>query len=144
MLLADELEIPSRVSVVHNEEHKPFFRKTGVNVIENPQRLIAEYLYRAVQRPSIQDVMHPAGDAEVFEITVNETAPLVGKTLSEADSEGLLGDDDLLVVAIERGEDVISPHGNTEIHAGDLVTVFSKHGYVPEITELFAPSSAPQ
>lgn len=142
MLLADELDIPSRVSVVHDEEHKALFRKTGVNVIENPQRLIAEYLYRAVQRPSIKDVMHLAGDAEVFEITVSEDAPLVGKTLSEADSEGLLGDDDLLVVAIERGEHVITPRGDTEIETGDLVTVFSKHGYAPEVTERFAPASA--
>lgn len=144
MMLADELGIPSRVSVVHDEEHKTLFRKAGVNVIENPQHLIAEYLFRAVQRPSIKDVLHLAGEAEVFEITVDEAAPIVGKTLSEADSEGLLGDDDLLVVAIERGESVITPRGPTEIEAGDLVTVFSKHGYAPEVTERFAPTSLPQ
>ncbi|MFB6183677.1 MAG: TrkA family potassium uptake protein [Haloarculaceae archaeon] len=142
MLLADELGIPSRVSVVHDEEHMSLFRKIGVNIIENPQHLIAEYLYRAVQRPSIKDVLHLAGNAEVFEITVTDGAPLAGKTLEDADEAGLLGDEEVLVVAIERGDTVLTPRGDTEIRAGDLVTVFSKHGYVPEITDRFAPESA--
>jgi len=48
----------------------------------------------------------------------------------------------LLVVAIERGETVVTPRGDTEIAAGDLVTVFSKRGYSPDVIERFAPESA--
>lgn len=139
MLLADELDVSSRVSVVHNEEHMSLFRRIGANVIENPQQLIAEHLNRAVQQPMIKDVLHLAGDAEVFEITVTQDAPMAGMTLQAADERGLLGDDDVLVVAIERGEAVITPKGGTEIRAGDLVTLFSKHGFVPEVTSRFAP-----
>ncbi|MFB6123616.1 MAG: TrkA family potassium uptake protein [Haloferacaceae archaeon] len=139
MLLADDIGIPSRVSVVHNSEHKPLFRRAGVNVIENPQQLIADYLYRAVQRPSIKDVLHLAGNAEIFEITVTEGAPTAGTTLQEADRKGLLGDDDVLVVAVERGETVITPKGDTTIRSGDLVTVFSKRGFAPDVIRQFAP-----
>lgn len=142
MLLADDLGVPSRVSVVHDEEHMSLFRRIGANTIENPQQLIAEYLYRAVQRPSIKDVLHLAGDAEIFEITVTDDAPLAGLSLAEADEAGLLGDEGLLVVAIERGETVVTPRGDTEIAAGDLVTVFSKRGYSPDVIERFAPESA--
>lgn len=142
MLLADDFDVASRVSVVHDEEHMPLFRRVGVNVIENPQHLIAEHLYRAVQRPSIKDVLHLAGSAEVFEITVTEGAPMAGRTLREADEAGLLGDDDVLVVAVERGEDVITPKGDTTIGAGDLVTVFSKQGFAPEVLGRFAPQEA--
>jgi len=142
MLLADDLGVPSRVSVVHDEEHMSLFRRIGVNTIENPQHLIAEYLYRAVQRPSIKDVLHLAGDAEIFEITVTDDAPIAGLSLAEADEAGLLGDEGLLVVAIERGETVVTPRGDTEIAAGDLVTVFSKRGYSPDVIERFAPESA--
>jgi trk system potassium uptake protein TrkA len=135
MLLAEDFEVESRVSVVHDEAHMDLFRRIGVNTIENPQRLIAGHLYRAVQRPSITDVLHLAGPAEVFEITVTVDAPIAGKTISDADEEGLLGDDDdLLVVAIEREGDVITPRGNTEILPGDQVTVFSQHGYSPDVT----------
>lgn len=136
MLLAQELEIPSKVSVVQNPEHIAIFRRIGVNVLENPQRLIGEYLVRAVQRPSVKDFMSLAGEAEVFEITITETSPLAEKTLQEADEEGHLGDD-ILVVAIERDEEVLTPRGNTTIHAGDLVTVFSKEGLSAEVIRTF-------
>jgi len=136
MLLADELDIESKVSVVHDPDNMELFRRIGVNVLENPQRLIGEYLVRAVQRPSIKDFMSLARDAEVFEITVTESAPLAEATLQEADAEGLLGDD-VLVVAIERGDEVITPRGNTVIHPGDLITAFSKDGITSRIMETF-------
>ncbi|WP_458210462.1 potassium channel family protein [Haladaptatus sp. NG-SE-30] len=136
MLLAKELEIPSLVSVVHNSEHMEVFRQLGVNVIENPQHLIAEYLYRAVQRPSVKDFMHLGDGAEVFEITATKGCKIAGMTLQQANTMGIL-DDDILVVAIQRDQSVITPRGETEIQPGDLVTVFSKRGFAPGVMELF-------
>ncbi|GAA0227292.1 potassium channel family protein [Haladaptatus pallidirubidus] len=135
-LLGQEMEVPSLISVVHNPEHMNIFRQIGVNVIENPQRLIADYLYRAVKRPSIKDYMKVGEQAEVFEITVDSYAPISGLTLSEAAGEGLFGEG-MLVVAIERNKDVITPHGNTKIEGGDLITVFSENGATPEVTDIF-------
>jgi len=42
-LIAEELDIPEIVSVVHNPEHMSIFEQIGVNTMENPQRLIAEH-----------------------------------------------------------------------------------------------------
>jgi len=137
-LLAQELDVPDVVSVVHDPDHMNLYRKIGVNTIENPQRLIAEYLYRAVKRPSIVDFMRIGQDAEVFEITVEPNAPIAGKTLRQADEEDLL-DEDMLVVAIERNGDgqPITPRGNTTIEADDLLTVYSGQGATPEVTDIF-------
>lgn len=135
-LLAKELEIPGIVSVVHNPEHMDVFRRIGVHTMENPQRLIAEYLYRAVKRPSIVDYMHVGDTAEVFEITVAGDSPIAGSTLSTAATRGDISDD-MLVVAIERNGDVITPRGDTTIEEGDLVTVFSATGATPEVTDVF-------
>ncbi|UPW01247.1 TrkA family potassium uptake protein [Halorussus gelatinilyticus] len=135
-LLGKELEIPSIVSVVHNPEHMSLFRQIGVNVMENPQRLIADYLYRAVKRPSIKDYMRVGDRAEVFEITVQEGAEVAGMTLSQAADEGLFGNG-ILVVAIERDGNVLTPRGDTELRSGDLVTVFSESGVTPETTDIF-------
>lgn len=134
-LLAKELEIPSIVSVVHDPEHMSIYRWVGVNTMENPQELIAESLYRAVARPAIKDYMRIGEDAEVFEITVTEGAPLDGVTLAE---ENLIPDD-VLIVAIERDDDEppLTPRGDTKIKAGDLVTVYSAFGAEPELTDLF-------
>lgn len=137
-LLAKELDVPHIVSVVHNPDHMNLFSRIGVNTMQNPQRLIAEYLYRAVKRPTIVDYMRIGDEAEVFEIRVGEGATMVGKTIQEAAQEDLL-EDDMLIVAIEReGSDhPITPRGNTEIHAGDLVTVYSGHGATPDVTDMF-------
>ncbi|WP_424016305.1 potassium channel family protein (plasmid) [Halorientalis pallida] len=137
-LLAKEFEVPAILSVVHNPEHMGLFEQIGVNTMQNPQQLIAEYLYRAVARPAIVDYMRIGEDAEVFEITVTEEAPIAGKMLQEAAQEGLLTED-ILVVAIERDRNSqpITPRGNTIIKEGDLLTVYSGMGADPEITDIF-------
>lgn len=71
----------------------------------------------------LADYMSLAGGAEVIEITVHEDAPITGYTLEEATDEGIL-EDRVLVIAIERDDDVITPKGNTEVHPHDVVTVF--------------------
>ena len=137
-LLATEYEVPSILSVVHNPEHMSLFEQIGVNTIENPQQLIAEYLYRSVARPAIVDYMRIGEDAEVFEIAVTENAPMAGKTLTEA-GEGDILPEDTLIVAIDReGEDrPLTPRGNVRIRPNDLLTVYSARGADPELTDVF-------
>ena len=137
-LLAKELEIPAITSVVHKTEHMNLFHQIGVNTIENPQQLIAEYLYRAVARPAIVDYMQVGKEAEVFEIRVTEDAPVAGKTLTEAGNANLLPDD-VLIVAIEREsqDKPLTPRGNTRIEANDLLTVYSARGAEPALTDIF-------
>ena len=137
-LLAKEFDVPGITSVVHTAEHMNLFRRIGVNTIENPQQLIAGYLYRAVARPAIVDHMQVGDEAEVFEITVTEDAPVAGKTLTEAGSATLLPDD-VLIVAIEREsrDEPLTPRGDTRIEADDLMTVYSATGAEPELTDVF-------
>lgn len=138
-LLAQELEVPNVVSVVHNPQHMEIFERIGANTMENPQRLIAEYLYRAVSRPSIIDYMRIGDEAAVFEIEVTEDAPVAGLTLAEADTEGLLTAETLIVALARGGDDgePVTPRGGTEIRPGDLLTVYSATGATPEVTDVF-------
>ena len=137
-LLAEEFDVPTVTSVVHDPEHMNLFRQIGVNTIENPQHLIAGYLYRAVARPAIVDYMRIGEKAEVFEITVTEDAPIAGKTLTEAGEESFLSDD-VLIVAIDREGEAkpLTPHGNTKIKSNDLLTVYSAIGAEQELTDVF-------
>lgn len=137
-LLAQELDVPAVVSVVHDPQHMSLYRRIGVNTMENPSRLIAEHLYRAVERPSIVDFMRVGEQAVVFEIEITEDAPVAGETLAEADAAGHFPDD-LLVVAIDRvdHDEVVTPRGGTVLEVGDIVTVFSAQGATPEVTDVF-------
>jgi len=137
-LLAQELAVPSILSVVHDPEHISLFERIGVNSFQNPERLIAEHLYRAVRRPAIKDYMRIGEQAEVFEIVVDDDAPIAGTSLTEADQAGLLPVE-MLVVAIERegSEGPIMPRGRTTIEVGDLVTIYSASGVTDDVTDVF-------
>lgn len=142
LMLARDLGCAKLVSVVHKESNIPLFEQLGATIIENPQRLIAEYLFRGIQEPGIQDFMHVGdteSDAEVFELVVGDGAPIVGQTLEEADVAGLLPPS-MIVVAVERDGEIIIPRGHTQIETSDFVTAFSKDGITREITTPFGPN----
>lgn len=141
LMLARDMGCKTLVSVVHEATNIPLFEQLGATIIENPQQLIAEYLFRGIQEPGIQDFMHVGdtdSDAEVFEFVVEEGAPIVGKTLEEADVAGLLPAS-MIVVAVERDGDIIIPRGHTQIEPRDFITIFSKDGISQEVTSPFGP-----
>ena len=136
MLNAKDFEIPSLVSLVNHTSHVRYFRELGANVIGDPDELIAEYLYRAMKKPSIKNYMKLTKGAEVFEITVTSDSPLIDKTLKGAANEDYISES-TIILAIDRGHELITPKGDTEIKEGDLITVFSQKGATKEITQAF-------
>jgi trk system potassium uptake protein TrkA len=136
MMHGREFGVPSLVSSVNDEANSRLYRQLSVNVVESPHGLTGEYLYRAVQRPAIQDFMEVGKGAEIFEITVDQESEIAGLTLDEAGRKGLF-DDETIVVALERDGDVVIPRGKTRIEAGDLATVFSLDGATSETTAPF-------
>lgn len=89
------------------------------------------------------DFISLAGDANVVDVTAQEGAPIVGLTLAEAVRDGAL-DDDSLVVAIERDDRILTPHGTTEIRPDDIVTVLSRSGDTNGIIEAFVAGAEPE
>lgn len=128
--------IETLVSSINDPAHKELFEDLGVNIVESPHQLNGEYLYRAVQHPAIEEFMPITGDAEIFEATVDAGAPIDGFTLIDADKEDLLPEE-TIIVAIVRDGDLIIPQGETEIQAGDEVTIFCGNGATSEITDIF-------
>lgn len=92
------------------------------------------------ERQSIADFMTLSGGAEVIEVTVSSDAPIVGRTLGEANEEGLL-EPDVLLVSIERGDEMLTPRGDTRITSDDLVTLFCRNGVTDRILNSFDSNS---
>ncbi|ELY57403.1 Lrp/AsnC family transcriptional regulator [Natronolimnohabitans innermongolicus] len=86
------------------------------------------------------DYISLAGGNEVVELTVDEEAPIAGMTLAEAGHEDLL-EEGVLVVSIERDDDVLTPTGESEIRAGDILTVLSRGGVAESIFDVFETES---
>lgn len=85
---------------------------------------------------AVRDFQSVAGGAEVVELTVSENAEITGYTLADATTDGLLPDE-VLVVRIERGDDNITPKGNTRIEAGDVVSIFSPDVLSEQLLQAF-------
>ncbi|WP_135827828.1 potassium channel family protein [Halorussus halobius] len=136
MLLAQEYDIPNLVSVVHDPDNLPVFEKIGVTMIENPQRLIADYLYHSVQYPSVSDFIELDDSTELVELTVTEAAPMNGQRLSAALESGALPEG-CLVVALNRDGDFRAPRGDTIVRAGDQVTIFNEGASLSEAVAAF-------
>ena len=135
-MLGKQYDIKTLVSSINNPQHMELFGDLGVNVVESPHELNGQYLYRAVQRPAIKDSMRVGSGGEIFELTIEEGAPIAGLSLIDADSEGLLPQE-TVIVAIVRDDELHIPRGESNIKAGDTVTVFAKDGASDPITDAF-------
>lgn len=82
------------------------------------------------------DVISLAGDATVADLTVQPDAPIVDRSLEEAVREGIL-DEESLVIAIERGDQVVTPRGTTTIRTDDIVTVLCRGGDTDRVSDAF-------
>lgn len=89
------------------------------------------------ERQRITDFMSLSGDAEIVELTVSVDAPIAGKTVQKATDESLI-DTDILIVAIERDDSILTPKGKTEILPDDIVTVLSRGGVAEETVQVFS------
>lgn len=77
-----------------------------------------------------------AGDADVVEVIVRDGAPIADQTLQQANEVGLVTSD-VLVVRIDRDDQVITPTGETTIETGDFVTLHSRSGITDETLTAF-------
>lgn len=136
-LLALECNIRHVVSVVRDADHMNVFRHIGVHIMENPQRLIAEHLYRAVSHPPVGDYIRLESGSEVFEVEVSEQAPIVGLTLDEARDDGLLPDTMQVVLIERRDESITTPAGETEVRSGDYLIVYAPDGVDRSVMDAF-------
>lgn len=85
---------------------------------------------------AMTDMVSLPGGAEVVDVTVSKDTPIVNTTLREANEQSLLGGE-VLVIAIERGDEMITPKGDTEIRSGDLISVFARDSASESILEFF-------
>ncbi|SHG96125.1 Lrp/AsnC family transcriptional regulator [Halobaculum gomorrense] len=85
---------------------------------------------------SIADFMSLSAGAEVIEIAVGADARVAGLTLAEANDVGILHEG-VLIVSVEREEDVLTPKGDTRLRPDDLVTLFCRTGVSDDLIRVF-------
>lgn len=71
------------------------------------------------------DFISLAGNANVIEITVAENAPIVGTSIEQAVADDIL-EEEILIISIERDDQLLTPQGKTILQADDVVTLLSR------------------
>ncbi|MBE0429596.1 MAG: TrkA family potassium uptake protein [Thermoleophilia bacterium] len=140
MMMGKELGAANLVSSVNRNDHLKLFEHMDVDTVESPHRLNGRYLYRTIQRPGIKEYLDVGKGAEIIELRVEREAPVEGKTLLDIKGMNLLPQNSV-VVAIERGEDLIVPDGSTSLLADDEIIVFFRQTASREVLKSFRSSS---
>ncbi|MBG54015.1 MAG: Trk system potassium transporter TrkA [Alphaproteobacteria bacterium] len=124
------------LSLINNQTYSPLMRSLGIDAFLNPRATTVSHILRHVRRGRIRGLqaVHD-GAAEVIEAEALETSPLVGQPLREVDLP-----DGLIVGAIARDGNVITPNGSTIIEAGDKVVMFAQRDQVATVEQLFRVS----
>ncbi|HOX42871.1 MAG TPA: TrkA family potassium uptake protein [Myxococcota bacterium] len=129
--LLRQIGVPRVVARAVSELHERVLRSVGAHVVINPEQEMGHRLAQRLIQPSIKDALE-MGRAVVAEVDV--PAQLAGKNLRELDIRNRLG---VSVVAIRRGEEVLTNPGATEaLKPGDILVVFGERDDVQRLATL--------
>jgi trk system potassium uptake protein TrkA len=133
-LLAKRLGAKRTVAVVEDGSLVDVFETVGVDVAVNPRKVTAEEITRFTREEHTQNVSIIESDrAEVLEIEVEEESILTDRTIADATTDLPRG---VVIGAITRGDDLITPRGDTVVRTGDHVIVFLETNLLDEVTPL--------
>lgn len=106
---------------IYNKEIAFIKEELGLSMVINPERAAANEIARLLKFPSaIKIDTFAKGKVELLKCKVREGSVLAGKTLSDISSKMRC---DVLICAVERGEEVFIPSGNFELQEKDIISV---------------------
>lgn len=122
-----EFDVKVKVARIRTHEFEHWDRMTKaaglkIDLIIHPETDIMARILRVVRMPGVSDILDFAGgEVKLFGMNVERDSWVVGKTLEELDRSGPPRDS--LIAMIFRGQQVIIPHGNQVLQAGDHIYI---------------------
>jgi len=131
-LLARSLGAGRTVAVVDEGSYVDLFEAVDVDVAVNPREVTAEEITRFTREERAENVAIIESDlAEVLEIEIDEKSVLRDRPISEAVADLPAS---VVVGAITRAGERITPRGDTVVRAGDHVVVFVRTEDIERVT----------
>ncbi|WP_101296628.1 Trk system potassium transporter TrkA [Halegenticoccus soli] len=132
-LLAQRLGVERTVAVIDTTAYVELFEAVGVNVGISPREVVAEEITRFTHAGGAENVALIETDkAEVLEIEVDRDSALVDRPIQESVGTLPAG---VVIGAITRDRELITPRGDTVVRVGDHVVVFADASVVDEVAE---------
>jgi trk system potassium uptake protein len=122
------------ITLLNKGTYEPLIATLGIDVVVSPRNITASTILQHVRRGRIHAV-HTLRDGfgELIEAEALETSSLVGQPLRDVDLPA-----GVMIGAIVRNGQVISPRGNSVILSKDRVILFAASDAVRKVEKLFA------
>lgn len=115
--------IKKTIARVNNPKNKDIMKKLGVDITVSTTDNIASILGREAETEHIQQLMSlNGGTTSLTEVIIPNTFPYNGMTLTDMPVP-----EDVVIVSIQRDDEMIVPRGNTTVHFGDKLLVMAKN-----------------
>jgi trk system potassium uptake protein TrkA len=133
-LLAKRQGCQRVMSLVNKTDYSGLMSTLGVDVVISPRAITVSNILQHVRRGRIHAVhsLHE-GFGELIEADALETSSLVGKPLKEINLPN-----GVLLGALVRAGQVISPRGNTVVQVNDRVVLFATTNAVKKVEKMFS------
>ncbi|MFP8952710.1 Trk system potassium transporter TrkA [Natrialbaceae archaeon A-arb3/5] len=132
-LLARRLGVDRTVAVIENLAYADLFETVGIDVAVNPREETAEEIVRFTRADHTEKIAMLEHDrAEVIEFEVGEDSILTGNPI--VDVTDMLPNG-VVVGAISRGGELVTPRGETVVEPGDHVVIFVDAAVLDEVVE---------
>jgi trk system potassium uptake protein TrkA len=122
------------ITLLNKATYEPLIATLGIDVVVSPRNITASTILQHVRRGKIQAVHRlREGFGELIEAVALETSSLVGVPLKEVKLPP-----GVMVGAIVRKGEVITPRGTTVIQGDDRVVMFATTEAVRKVEKLFS------
>jgi trk system potassium uptake protein TrkA len=130
-LIAKRLGADRAIAVVDQARYVDLFEEVGVDVAVNPREVTAEEITRFTRERRAENVaiIEPGG-AEVLEIEIGGDSVLVDRAIEDAAADL---PDGVVIGAITRNDEYVTPRGGTVVNAGDHVVAFVRADALDEV-----------
>ncbi|SEW01483.1 Trk system potassium transporter TrkA [Natrinema salifodinae] len=121
-LLAKRLGVERTIGIVESGEYVDLFETVGIDIGVNPRLVTSEEITRFTREQQTENVAMLESDrAEVLEIEIDSDSVLFETRIQDAIADL---PDGVVVGAITRAGELITPRGETVVEGGDHVVVF--------------------
>ncbi len=135
-LLAKHLGAKKVIAKVDRINYVPILEKIGVDAVINPRMTTASAILRSIRKGKIISLtLLKEGKAEVIELIVHSDAKIINTPLKKLKKAKLPKNS--IIGAIVRENNVIIPHGDDIIQAGDKIIIFALSSDIKKIERIF-------
>lgn len=123
---------PMAIALVNDHTLSPLMKPLSIDAFIHPRATTVSSILRHIRHGRVRQV-YSVGDAEaeVIEAQVLSTSPISGRAVRDIGvPEGAL------IVAIQKGDKLVIPQGDTRVDDGDVIVLFSLARNVADVERL--------